>query len=174
MRIACDTGGTFTDLIVEEGGVLQMFKTSTVPSDPVKGVLNGLELIAKHYEIPLNKLLARVDTFIHATTRSINAVLTGNTAKTAFFVTKGHKDILLLREGGRTDPFNFSNEFPKPFVPRSLTYEIEERITSQGKVLKELDEESVKLYVADCLSKSIESLVYAFCGQFQILPMKKK
>ena len=46
MRIACDTGGTFTDLIVEEDGVLQMFKTSTVPSDPVKGVLNGLELIA--------------------------------------------------------------------------------------------------------------------------------
>ena len=158
MRIACDTGGTFTDLIVEEDGVLQMFKTSTVPSDPVKGVLNGLELIAKHYEIPLNKLLKRVDTFIHATTRSINAVLTGNTAKTAFFVTKGHKDILLLREGGRTDPFNFSNEFPKPFVPRSLTYEIDERITSQGKVLKELDEESVKLYVADCLSKSIESI----------------
>ena len=86
MRIACDTGGTFTDLIVEEGGVLQMFKTSTVPSDPVKGVLNGLELIAKHYEIPLNKLLARVDTFIHATTRSINAVLTGNTAKLLFLL----------------------------------------------------------------------------------------
>ena len=67
MRIACDTGGTHTDLIVEEGGVLRCLKH--LPSDPVKGVLNGLELIAKHYEIPLNQLLARVDTFIRTTTR---------------------------------------------------------------------------------------------------------
>jgi len=35
MRLACDTGGTFTDLIVEmdEGGVT-MFKSPTTPDDP--------------------------------------------------------------------------------------------------------------------------------------------
>ena len=52
----------------------------------------------------------------------------------------------------------FSNEFPKPFVPRSLTYEIDERITSQGTILTKLDEESVKSCVTDCLSKSVESI----------------
>jgi len=39
MRFAIDTGGTFTDLLVEgDEGALRMFKASTTPSDPIKGV----------------------------------------------------------------------------------------------------------------------------------------
>ena len=40
MRFATDTGGTFTDLLIEdEVGRVHMFKAATVPSEPVKGVL---------------------------------------------------------------------------------------------------------------------------------------
>ena len=158
MRVACDTGGTFTDLIIEEHCGLKLFKTSTTPLDPVQGVLNGLNLIAKSYDKPLDLFLGNVDTFIHATTRSINAVLTGNTAKTAFFTTKGHKDILLLREGGRTDPFNFTNEFPSPLVPRSLTFEIAERILSSGEIFLEIDEKSVENAIFSCLEQRVEAI----------------
>ena len=43
MRLACDTGGTFTDLVVEDDdGLIQMFKASTAPADPVEGVLNAV------------------------------------------------------------------------------------------------------------------------------------
>ena len=38
MRFATDTGGTFTDLLIEdEAGRIYMFKAATVPSEPVKG-----------------------------------------------------------------------------------------------------------------------------------------
>ena len=42
MRFACDTGGTFTDLIVEDSdGALSMYKAQTTPEDPVLGVLES-------------------------------------------------------------------------------------------------------------------------------------
>jgi hypothetical protein len=41
MRLACDTGGTFTDLLVEADGCLRMYKSSTTPDDPTLGVLDA-------------------------------------------------------------------------------------------------------------------------------------
>jgi N-methylhydantoinase A len=37
MRFAVDTGGTFTDLVLDTGHELRMFKALTTPSDPVRG-----------------------------------------------------------------------------------------------------------------------------------------
>ena len=38
MRFAVDTGGTFTDLVIEDdAGTLRMFKAPTTPQDPVEG-----------------------------------------------------------------------------------------------------------------------------------------
>ena len=101
MRFASDTGGTFTDLVVEgDDGKWRAYKAPTVAEDPVRGVLDALDLAARDYAVPLAELLGRGETFIHATTHAINAVLTGNIAKTALLTTQGHPDILLLREGG--------------------------------------------------------------------------
>jgi Hydantoinase/oxoprolinase N-terminal region len=51
MRLACDTGGTFTDLVVEDGDRIQFFKASTTPDDPVRGVLDSINLAAEHYGV---------------------------------------------------------------------------------------------------------------------------
>ncbi|MEE2761622.1 MAG: hydantoinase/oxoprolinase N-terminal domain-containing protein, partial [Pseudomonadota bacterium] len=108
MRFACDTGGTFTDLIVEndDGGVA-LYKAPTTPENPVLGVLSALDLAARDQGVELAEFLGRGDMLIHGTTHAINAIITGNTAKTAFLTTQGHPDILVLREGGRIEPFNF-------------------------------------------------------------------
>ncbi|MEK9832276.1 MAG: hydantoinase/oxoprolinase N-terminal domain-containing protein, partial [Rhodospirillaceae bacterium] len=96
MRFAVDTGGTFTDLIVEddENG-LHMYKASTTPDDPINGVLDSLKLAAEDFGLEIDALLAKGDLFIHGTTHAINAIVTGNTAKTAFLTTEGHRDILV-------------------------------------------------------------------------------
>src|SRR5581483_7888409 len=141
MRFAVDTGGTFTDLVVEDDdGVLHLFKSPTRPDDPVRGVLDVLDVAAGELG---DDLLARGAVFVHATTRAINAVLTGTTARTAFLTTGGHPDVLLFREGGRTDPFNFTRPYPQPYLPRSLTFEVPERIDAEGEVVEPLDEEAV-------------------------------
>jgi N-methylhydantoinase A len=142
MRFAVDTGGTFTDLVIEdESGALEIYKSATVPSDPVQGILNVFDVAAQQRGVDREELLAAASVLIHGTTRGLNAVLTGATARTAFLTTQGHPDILLFREGGRTEIFDLSRPYPEPYVPRALTFEVPERIGPDGEVLRALDEE---------------------------------
>ena len=144
MRFAVDTGGTFTDLVFEDDpGSLHMFKAETTPHDPVEGILAAVRYAADSMSISTEELLGKGELFIHGTTHAVNAIITGNTAKTALLTTKGHREMLVLREGGRLEPFNFSVPFPKPYIPRALTFEIPERIGSDGQVIEPLDEEAV-------------------------------
>ena len=144
MRFAVDTGGTFTDLVFEDdSGNIHMFKAPTTPRDPVEGILDALRIAAESMSITAEELLSRGELFIHGTTHAVNAVVTGNTAKTALLTTKGHGDMLVLREGGRLEPFNFTVPFPKPYIPRSLTFEVPERIGSDGNVLETVDDAAV-------------------------------
>src|SRR4029077_19992447 len=144
MRIACDVGGTFTDLLVEDEGRLRMYKTSTVPADPVEGIIAALDLAATDVGQSTDRLLGRASTFIHGTTRALNAILTGSVARTALLTTEGHRDILVIREGGRIEPFNFSVPYPEPYVLRALTFEIPERIDAMGRTIKLLDEAAAR------------------------------
>src|SRR3990172_802724 len=107
MRFAVDTGGTFTDLVIEgASGELSVFKSPTVPSDPVQGILEVFQIAADERGEARAELLQAGSVLIHGTTRALNAILTGGTARTACLTTAGHPDILLLREGGRTDIFD--------------------------------------------------------------------
>ena len=144
MRFAVDTGGTFTDLVVEsDDGGLRMYKAPTTPSDPVAGVLETLARAADDLGESRESLLGRGEMLIHGTTHAINAIVTGNTARMAFLTTKGHPDVLVFREGGRTEPFNFTVPYPEPYVPRSLTYEVPERVAYDGTVTEPLDEAAI-------------------------------
>lgn len=143
IRLACDTGGTFTDLVVEDGNEIRLFKASTTPDDPVRGVLSALELAATHYDLDRAEFLKKASMFVHGTTRAINAIIMGKTAKTAFLTTSGHRDVLVIREGGRIEPFNFTVPYPEPYVPRNCTFEVDGRIDARGGVVRELDEEAL-------------------------------
>ena len=144
MRFAVDTGGTFTDLVIEDdAGVLTIYKSPTVPGDPVEGILNAFGVAADELGLDRAELLGSGETLVHGTTRGLNAVLTGDTARTAFLTTAGHRDILLLREGGRSEIFDFRHPYPEPYIPRSLTFEVPGRIGPEGQVLEPLDEGAV-------------------------------
>lgn len=159
MRFAVDTGGTFTDLIVEDdGGGLHMFKASTTPVDPIRGVIDALGLAAVKFGMGLRELLGGADMFIYGTTHALNAVLTGNTARTAFLTSAGHPDILVLREGGRAESFNFTVPFPDPYIPRALTWEIQGRMLADGSERTRLDEQSVLEAIAAMRSRKVEAV----------------
>ena len=129
LRLAVDTGGTFTDLVIEgpDGPPHVQEPDDTRRPDP-RASSTSIDTAAADLAIAPEELLGQAELFIHGTTRAINAILTGRVARTAFLTTKGHPDILLFREGGRTDPFNFTREYPPAYVPRALTFEVPERI----------------------------------------------
>lgn len=144
LRFAVDTGGTFTDLIVSDaGGVLSMHKASTTPSDPVAGVIDSLRAAAEAAGERFASYLGRGEILVHGTTHAINAIVTGSTARTAFLTTQGHPDTLVLREGGRMEPFNFTVPYTEPYIPKALTFEVPERMTVKGIARTPLDEASV-------------------------------
>ncbi|MBV9243293.1 MAG: hypothetical protein JO366_00605, partial [Methylobacteriaceae bacterium] len=68
MRFAVDTGGTFTDLLVEDSaGRLKMYKAPTTPHDPVAGMLDALRMAATDAGRPLADFLREGDMLIHGT-----------------------------------------------------------------------------------------------------------
>lgn len=159
MRFAVDTGGTFTDLVVEDDdGGLHMFKAATTPDDPIRGVIDSLQNAAEGLNKDLASLLGEGELFIHGTTHAINAIVTGNTAKTAFLSSEGHRDILVFREGGRMEPFNFTVPFPQPYVPRALTFEVPGRILADGSEMTPFDEAAVLQIIEELKKNEVEAV----------------
>lgn len=159
MRFAVDTGGTFTDLVIEDNdGTLHMFKASTTPEDPIQGVLDALQVGADGLGVSRAQLLGRGEMFIYGTTHAINAIITGHTARTALLVTQGHPDILTLREGGRAEPFNFTVPYPEPFVPRALTFEVPGRLLADGSEHSPFDDAAAMLLIGRLRQERVEAV----------------
>ena len=160
LRIGVDTGGTFTDLALAglDGG-LRAYKAPTTPDDPVRGVLDTVEVAAADTGMSSKTLLERVTLFVFGTTRATNAIVEGRAASTALLVTQGHPDILFLREGGgRPSLLDYSHEYPAPYVPRALTFEVPERIGSRGEIVKALDEARARALLADVAALKVEAV----------------
>jgi N-methylhydantoinase A len=163
IRIAVDVGGTFTDLVCEYGdGRFLIHKSPTTPADPARGMLDALEVAAKEAGLTVRELLEPVELFIHGTTRATNAIVSGETARTALLVTEGHPDILLWREGTRVNTFDYTQQNPDPYVPRRLTFEVPERIDAQGTVVKALDEAAVVTVIEKLRGLEIEAVAVCF------------
>ncbi|MEM7541871.1 MAG: hydantoinase/oxoprolinase family protein [Pseudomonadota bacterium] len=143
-RITVDTGGTFTDVVVADAaGHFTIGKALTTPDRIFVGLKAALEAAASDIELSVAEIFSRTDIFIYGTTRATNAIVTNNIAKTAFVTTEGFPDVLVLREGGKFNPHDFSQPFPKPYIPRRHTFEIEERIGSQGEIVTPLNEKQL-------------------------------
>ena len=157
-RISVDTGGTFTDVVVaSHEGALHIGKAPTSRERAYSGIAGGLEQVAAELGVDPYQLLAETDVLTYGTTRATNAIVEAKTARTAFLTTAGFLDILLLREGGKPDPFR-QIPFPKPYIPRHLTWEIDERIDSEGDVFLALDEASVHQAIASLAAADCEAI----------------
>ena len=168
MRFSCDTGGTFTDLIVEhDDGENRIYKTPTTALDPVRGLVDALSLAAEDHDEELGAFMGRAEVLIHGTTHAINAIITGRTARTALLTTEGHPDILVLREGGRTGPFDFTVPYPEPYVPRALTFEVPERISADGSIRRKLSEAALLTIIETLAERNVEAV--AVCLLWSIL-----
>lgn len=96
-RIAVDTGGTFTDVVVADpDNNLHVNKALTNHARVYEGIREALGVTADSFAVSLDDLLADTSIFIYATTRATNAIIEGTTARTAFITTKGFKDTLVL------------------------------------------------------------------------------
>ena len=64
----------------------------------------------------------------------------------------------MFREGGRIEIFNFTVEYPDPYIPRSLTFEVPERTNYDGSISENLDINHLKKIILKLKKLKIESV----------------
>ena len=162
-RISVDTGGTFTDVVVaDESGICTVQKALTTPERIFVGMGAALEVAAHALGHDLAALLGRTQILIYGTTHAANAIVERKTAKTAFLTTEGFPDTLVFREGGKSNPHDFRADYPAPYVPRRLTFEIRERVTSEGEVHTPLDTTQARAVAAALAERGVEAVAVCF------------
>ncbi len=159
MRAATDIGGTFTDLVaIDDQGNLVLEKAHTTPPDFERGVLDVMEKSGIDYR--------SITEFFHGTTTIINALTERKGAKTGLITTKGFRDILELARGNRPDLFNLVFEKPKPFIPRYLRREVEERIAYNGEVITPLNRDDIRTAVDYLKKEGVEAIAVCFINSY--------
>jgi N-methylhydantoinase A len=125
MRIAIDTGGTFTDCVYFENGRLQVLKVFSTPSDPSQAVLEAMRRIGAQGEV-----LVR-----HGTTVGTNAMIERKGARVAFVTTAGFEDTIAIGRQARARLYDWFQPAPDCLAPEHLRFGIEERVSAEGEVL---------------------------------------
>ena len=158
-QISIDTGGTFTDAVIaDDSGILAVGKALTNVEKNFIGVSNAIENAAQQLGMDLAAMLQQTGVFIYGTTRATNAIVTGKTARTAMLLTAGFRDILVYRQGGKTNPHQLNVDYPEPYIPRRLTFEIVERVTAEGQIETALDEDHLRQVLAEIKMQNIEAV----------------
>ena len=162
-KISVDTGGTFTDVVVsDDNGKQNLGKALTTPDRIFDGMRNALSVAAAERNMTLDDLLTAGNLLIYGTTRATNAIVTGKVAKTAFVTTKGFPDTLVIKEGGKFNPHDFSADFPKPYVARRNTFEVDERTNSQGIQISPFNYQQAEAICKEIKNRDFEAVAVCF------------
>jgi N-methylhydantoinase A len=146
LDLGVDIGGTFTDVALYDPvrGRLSIGKTLTTPDDPARGALAGLRALLAATGTPA-PAIRRV---IHGTTLVTNALIERKGSRTAYVTTAGFKDVFETGRQKRYDMYDLGLRFPEPLVPRSLRFEVSERIDAAGRVRRALDPDAAPALAA--------------------------
>ena len=130
-RIAIDTGGTFTDLVLlDPQGQLHFHKVPSTPDDPSRALVDGVCQLVERAGYARSNL----DLLIHGTTVATNTILQRNGARVAFLTTEGFRDVLHIQRQDRPQMYDLRARRTEPLVPRHLRLEVRERLGPKGEV----------------------------------------
>lgn len=168
IRIAIDTGGTFTDVVaIDEGsGKITAVKTPSTPSDPSVGLLNGVARVLSE----VGATEADVGMLLHGSTVATNAVLEHKFGGLGLVVTRGFRHIIEIARQSVPDGYGNSFFWVKPprLVPLHLVREVGGRMNHAGEQLEPLDEaetiEAVRELVEDGVRCVAVCLLHAYAN----------
>ena len=166
MDIGVDTGGTFTDLICRRDGCADVvLKVPSTPSEPSKAVMTGVKQILD----TVGGEVGAVRRFVHGTTVATNAVLERKGAESGLITTSGFADVLEIGRQMRTHIYELELEPETPvfLAPGARRTEVIERISSEGEILKPLNEASLRRAIETLRTEGVTSI--AVCLLFSFL-----
>jgi N-methylhydantoinase A/oxoprolinase/acetone carboxylase beta subunit len=126
MRVGVDTGGTFTDLVADDGHVA---KVPSTPADPGEAVRDAIAAITP--TVP--------DVLAHGTTVATNALLEHSVGSVALVTNQGFADVIEIARQARPSLYDAHIDRPPPLVGRSLRFEVAARRDATGRALQTFD-----------------------------------
>lgn len=156
MRIAIDTGGTFTDCVYWSSGELRILKLPSTPIDPGHAVLEAVDQIAP----------GEVSEIRHGTTVATNALLERKGARVAFVTTAGFEDTIEIGRQARPKLYDWSWKKELPLAPAEMRFGVAERVTAEGEVLRAVDDEELKHLVDAVAAQRPESVAVSLLFSF--------
>ncbi len=130
MRVGADSGGTFTDVVADDGRIV---KVPSTPDDPGAAVRDGLSTLGTR----------RPEVLSHGTTVATNALLQRRLGRVALFTSDGIADVIEIARQDRPSLYDPWADRPAPLVDRTDRLEVPERIGVDGTVLRRPDPDSI-------------------------------
>ena len=129
MRLAMDTGGTFTDCVFVRAGELRIVKVLSTPENPALAIAAAIAKIGG--EIGAAAALE----LTCGTTVGTNALLERRGGKVALVTTAGFEDVIEIGRQARPRLYDFFVERPKTLVARERRFGLRERVSAEGRLL---------------------------------------
>src|ERR1700742_3941785 len=168
LTIGIDVGGTFTDLVaIDAAGRTVFAKSLSTPQDQSSGVMAGLDELARRLNLSCADMLKQTQRLVHGTTVATNARLERKGAKVALLTTEGHRDVLEMREGLKSNRYDLRTPPPEPLVPRELRFGVRERLRPGGEVLTPLDETSLGEAIAAIKRADVTAVAICFLHAYR-------
>lgn len=159
MKVGCDVGGTFTDLVaLGEDGVMRLGKALNSGTGPAEGTLTALRAAGAQPE--------EVTEFSHGTTTVTNLLIERTGATVGLITTRGFRDILEIQYSFRERTFAAHYRKEPALVPRHLRLEVGGRIERDGTESEPLDRAEVEAACRALLDAGVECLAVSLYNAY--------
>ena len=156
LRIAVDTGGTFTDCVWVENGELRIVKVFSTPADPSQSISNAVTEIAGSRPVLL----------LHGTTVGTNAVLERKGARVAFVTTEGFEDSIEIGRQARPKLYDFFFDRVTPLAAADLRFGVPERTAPDGSQIKTANREQLEALRVSVARSGAEAIAICLLFSF--------
>ena len=162
LRIAIDTGGTFTDVVAidEADGRRFALKTPSTPADPSIGLLDGIRKATE----AAGQDEGAIARLLHGSTTATNAVLEHRFEGLGLIVTEGFRHVIEIARQSVPDGYGNSFFWVKPprLVPLHLVREVRGRMTHEGEELAALDEQGLLEAAGELAARGVTCIAICF------------
>jgi N-methylhydantoinase A len=156
LRVAIDTGGTFTDCVWIENGDLRTLKVFSTPDDPSRAIKEALGKIGAGPDL----------TLLHGTTVGTNALLERKGARVALITTAGFEDVIEIGRQARPRLYDFFFDRIAPLVACEMRFGVRERISAAGQALEIPSEEELARLRQRVMSARPEAIAVSLLFSF--------
>ena len=157
LRVAIDTGGTFTDCVwIGATNRAQMLKVFSTPADPSRAIVEALRKIPHEGELII----------LHGTTVGTNTLLERKGARTALVTTAGFEDAIEIGRQARPKLYDFFVDRIEPLIPKDLRFGVEERTSCNAEILSAPSPVDLKSLLSQIATKQPESIAISLLFSF--------